>query len=265
MPEISKTENVKEQYTDDKNLSVRLKLHQKYSTNPYAFPDWLFDQYKLTEGCKILELGCGNGQFWENRINKLPAKSTIILSDLSDGMLDIVQKKYSGFMNVSVRKIDIQEIPFPEGSFDIIIANFMLYHVPDISKGLSEVKRVLKPGGIFYAATNSSRGMREYLHNAFFDFNKNLDVFGGDRFPFSSENGGNILKNHFSNVKLLEHIDSLEISETQDLIDWIESTISIASYSKNDTAGLYDYFEKIRIAEGTIKIPKRTGLFVSYK
>lgn len=62
MPKISKTENVIEQYIDDKNLSIRLKLHQKYSTNPYSFPDWLFDQYGLTEGCKILELGCGKYQ-----------------------------------------------------------------------------------------------------------------------------------------------------------------------------------------------------------
>jgi len=225
MPEISKTENVKEQYINDEKLSTRLKLHQKYSFNsysfPYAFPDWLFDQYKLTEGCEILELGCGNGQFWESRVTKIPVSSTLILSDLSDGMVDIVYGKYSSNDNVNVKMIDIQNIPFPEESFDIVIANFMLYHVPDLTKGLSEVKRVLKSGGTFYAATNSSKGMREYLHNAFKDFNKNLDLFKSDTFPFSSENGADILKNHCKYVKLLEHIDSLEITETKIRIDWI--------------------------------------------
>ena len=50
------------------------------------------------------------------------------------------------YNNVSFQQIDIQDINFPEETFDVIIANYMLYHIPDLQKALYEVKRVLKTG-----------------------------------------------------------------------------------------------------------------------
>ena len=81
-------------------------------------------------------------------------------------MLDLVRKKFSTYENVSIRKIDIQEIPFENETFDVVIANHMLFHVPDLNKALLEVKRVLKGNGIFYSATDGNGGMRPFLHNA---------------------------------------------------------------------------------------------------
>lgn len=265
MSKMKKTENVKKQYADDKNLSSRIKLHARYSTNPYAFPDWLFDQYTFTEGCNILELGCGTGKIWESRLDDLPAGSTVILSDFSEGMLSGVLRKYAEHKNVTVQKIDIQEIPYNDSSFDVVIANHMLYHVPDVSKALSEVHRVLKPKGVFYSSTISSKGMQDYLHRSLKDFKSDLNAFGEELCPFTIENGADILKKHFNDVKLLEHIDSLKITETQDLIDWIASSITIEHISENELDGLYNYFESIRKSEGTITIPKRAGMFISSK
>ena len=65
-------------------------------------------------------------------------------------MLNLVKERYSRFENVSFEKIDIQSIPFEDNSFDMIIANHMLFHVPDLNKALLEVKRVLKERGYFY-------------------------------------------------------------------------------------------------------------------
>jgi len=61
MSTMDKIENVKQQYSNDKNLSVRTKLHLKHSTNKQGFVPWLFDKYEFSENCRILELGCGNG------------------------------------------------------------------------------------------------------------------------------------------------------------------------------------------------------------
>ena len=61
MSTMDKIENVKQQYSNDKNLSVRTKLHLKHSTNKQGFVTWLFDKYEFSENCRILELGCGNG------------------------------------------------------------------------------------------------------------------------------------------------------------------------------------------------------------
>ena len=62
MSNMTNSENVKEQYADERNLLARIRLHEKYSTNKYGFSNWLFDyHYKFTDSCKILELGCGIG------------------------------------------------------------------------------------------------------------------------------------------------------------------------------------------------------------
>ena len=76
----------------------------------------------------------------------------------------------------------------------------MLYHVQDIDKALSEVKRVLKPGGKFYVSTNGKGHMQQleklvkgYDRSINYDLQKFTDKFG-------IENGDKFLKKHFSNV-----------------------------------------------------------------
>lgn len=64
---------------------------------------------------------------------------------------------------------------------------------------------------------------------------------------------------------MVEYEDSLRITETQDLVDWIKSTITIANFEENDLDGLYDFFEKLLLAEGTINITKEMGMFISKK
>lgn len=264
MSTMDKTENVKQQYSDDKNLSIRTKLHSKHSTNKQGLVPWLFEKYEFFENCHILELGCGNGGQWQNRIESLPESCSLTLSDFSKGMVDIVKINYSKYNNVSFKQIDIQNITFPDETFDIIIANHMLYHIPDLSKALSEVKRVLKTGGTFYSTTNGNGGMRPFLHNVLKHFNPSTKAFTQE-FSFNLQNGYEILSGHFLKVKRIDFEDSLSITETQDLVNWIKSTISIASYSEKDLDGLFDYFEDIRKKHGAINIQKECGLFISVK
>jgi len=261
---LNKVENVKQQYNDDKNLNTRINFNTKYGTNKQGLISWLFGKYDFFEDCKILELGCGNGAQWENRIEDLPNGCTLILSDFSNGMVDIVGEKYSKHKNFSCQQIDIQNISLPNETFDVVIANHMLYHVPELSKALSEVKRVLKTGGKFYSTTNSNGGMRVFLHEAFKYLDPNTEAFT-QLWSFSLENGQEILNKHFSDVQRFDFENSLSITETHDLLAWIKSTISIASYSEKDVDGLYNYFEAIRKRDGVINISKESGLFVSTK
>lgn len=264
MSYVNNTEIVNQQYQTDKNLATRIALHQKYSTNPYGYTNWMFDQYEFFEGCKVLELGCGNGEIWSGRIESLPSDISITLSDISIGMLETVRERYKDYPNISTEFIDIQEISYPDGTFDIVIANSMLYHVPDLPKAISEVHRVLKPEGKFYATTLGNNGMREYLYHKFQEFNQALEAFK-ESYPFHLQNGRDVLVRCFTDIKMVEYVDSLEITETSDLIDWILSTTLISRVGTSELTGLTEFFEKCKDDKGIIRIPKETGMFISVK
>lgn len=264
MSGIDKKENVEKQYSNDRNLSARIGLHAKYSTNREGFANWLFGRYDFSGALRILELGCGNGAQWEGRFGLLPPGCLLILSDLSEGMVGQVRKKYRDQNGVIVRKIDIQDIPFPDGCFDIVIANHMLYHVPGLQKAISEVRRVLKNSGVFYASTNGNGGMRSYLNHAFKQVDPRLAVFSED-LSFSLQNGAEILHPYFSEVSRTDYEDSLSVTDTRDLMEWIRSTITMENIGTEYLQGLSDFLERIRKKEGAILIPKETGLFISRK
>ena len=114
----------------------------------------------IPEYSNVLELGCGNGLLWMNNEESINETLSITLSDFSEGMLQSARQNINN-KNIKYQVIDIQDIPYENESFDIIISRHMLYHVPDIDKALSEVKRVLKPGGKFYVSTNGGRNICE--------------------------------------------------------------------------------------------------------
>ena len=261
---MNKTQNVKKQFSNDKNLAMRINFYKKYTTNKYSFSDWLFDKYKFKENMSILELGCGDVIHWKDRIDKLPNGCKLILSDFSEGMLNLVKERYSRFENVSFEKIDIQSIPFEDDSFDMIIANHMLFHVPDLNKALLEVKRVLKKGGYFYSATDGNGGMRPFLHEAIKQFNPESKAFT-EQLPINLQNGKEILERYFPIVERFDYENVLAITKTEDLMEWLKSTTSISGFSEENLADLYKYFENIRVKDGAINIPRETGLFISIK
>lgn len=264
MEAMQEKENLKKQYGDDKGLSVRTQFHIKNSTNKQGFFPWLFEQYRFFSNCRILELGCGNAAQWDGHIETLPEGSRLTLSDFSEGMVEAARKKYAAHSHVDFKPVDIQNIPYPDESFDIVIANHMLYHVPDLDKALREVRRVLSKGGTFYCATNGSGGMQPYLHNAIAAVHPGTSAFLAS-FPFNLQNGAELLRPYFKRTERRDYIDSLSVTNTQDLMDWMTSVLSIAAFPESDLEGMYNYFEAIRKRDGSIVIPKESGLFISEK
>ena len=163
MNKINNTSVVKQQYANANNLNTRISIHDKYSTNKMGFGNWIMSNYRIDEKMKVLELGCGTGDMWKNSQSLIKACSKLILSDFSEGMVATTKSNIGNYENTEYKVIDIQEIPYENETFDVVIANMMLYHVPDIDKGLNEVRRVLKKGGHFYCATYGEHGIIEYL------------------------------------------------------------------------------------------------------
>jgi len=148
-----------DQYKNASNLDARIQLHRRFSTNPYGLMLWLFEHLQLGAGAHILDLGCGPGSLWDDNRARIPPGWEITLSDFSAGMIHQARDKLRQRFAYAVG--DAQAIPFKGETFDAVIANFMLYHVPDRPRAFAEIHRVLKPGGRLFAATNGQDHMRE--------------------------------------------------------------------------------------------------------
>ena len=75
MGNINDINKVSEQYSTPQNLDIRISIHKKYSTNKLGFGNWIYNHYEFFDGCKILELGCGNGNMWTNKTDVIGDKA----------------------------------------------------------------------------------------------------------------------------------------------------------------------------------------------
>lgn len=222
-------EKILEQYKDSSNLSARIALHEKFNTAKVDFHVWMFDQIEAPKTSNVLELGTGSAKVWKVNGERVPLGWEITLSDLSEGMLADARKNVAGIpANFSFQQIDAQAIPFAENTFDVVIANQMLYHVPDLARAISEIRRVLKPGGRFYAGTNGLEHMKELeefivIHMATRLFGIFTRMERGAE-HFALENGEVQIAKHFKNVKLHMPPESyLHVTEAEPFMAYILS------------------------------------------
>ena len=215
-----------QQYASPANLDARIALHQNFSTNHYGWMRWVFDHFEtLPATARILELGCGPGTLWQENLARVPVGWTITLSDFSPGMLNQAQQQLAGSaLGFNFGLVDIQDIPYASASFDAVIANHMLYHAADRRRAIAEVRRVLRPDGIFFAATNGARHMQE-LVDLCDRFDPSLDLFRASMAEsFSLENGVAQLAQSFANVALDQYEDGLNVTEVEPLVRYVDST-----------------------------------------
>src|SRR5437867_1062098 len=105
-----------EQYQDATNLTARIRLHARFSTNRYGWTRWLFDQLRLGPDARVLELGCGPGHLWRENMEHIPEGWEVTLTDFSAGMLREAHGNLGGGRPFRFMVVDAQAIPFPEAS-----------------------------------------------------------------------------------------------------------------------------------------------------
>ena len=266
MASLSDPNYVHNQYANASNLNARLALHACFSTNPYGWFLWVFDRLlELPSQARILELGCGSGGVWKANLERIPSKWEITLTDLSEGMVaEAKQALQSVGRNIRFGLADVQAIPYPDDSFDAVIANHMLFHAPDVSRALSEIHRVLAPGGRLFAATNGDAHLCE-LAALIKQFAPGADVgVKAQSSSFSLENGGEQLARHFSLVRLERYEDGLTVTEVEPLVAYVLSTG--AKEAIQSRLAEFAALAQAQInSKGAFYISKDTGLFIAAK
>ena len=259
--------DVAEQYKNASNLDARTALHSRFGTAQVNWYRWLFEHLTLPDGARALELGCGSAKLWLENLERLPDWH-VTLTDFSAGMIAEAERHLAGKgPEFSFRVADAQDLPFGNSSFDVVVANHMLYHVPDLPLALSEIKRVLKPGRQLFAATNGENHMRE------------LDELSGDLVPggavraftkshhvtdFTLTTAPALLAPYFSAVTLYQPPGDpdLHVTEAEPLVAYILSSVPENVREEADKIAAM----RLKIAEiladaGEIRVRRETGLF----
>ena len=269
MPGLNGTNEMKLQYGTAQNLNSRVALHKLFSTNKLGWGNWVFQNYRLKPNQSILELGCGNAGMWKDNMEKIPRGTRLVLSDLSSGMLDAAKAATISLDFVEYKVIDAQEIPFDDNTFDIVIANHMLYHVPDIEMALSEIKRILRHDGSFHATTIGKDNFREIV-DILHGFDERIDFAQNSiTTAFGLETGGEKLYKFFDSVKIARYEDSLHITQAQPLIGYVLSLQGIGNVndiiSGENIARFTQYINEIFARNPYIDVVKDAGIFMAAK
>jgi ubiquinone/menaquinone biosynthesis C-methylase UbiE len=268
---VDSTYLLTEQYKDASNLEARMALHDRFSTNKTDWQRWVFDHLlSLGSISQVLEVGGGPAKLWLHNQERIPSEWHITLVDFSQGMVDQAQVNLEAVTgHFEFKQADVQALPFADHSFDAVIANHMLYHVPDLAKGLAELRRVLKPKGRLLAATNGKDHMREVteLIQHFFPGASSQTIHTEG---FNLENGQALLQPYFDNILLKNFSSDLSVTEVEPLIAYVLSsnTLSGVVTAKERTAAIEAPIQAMRsylaaelATKGAIHITKATGLF----
>ena len=174
---------VARQYATEHNLEARRLL---YANAEGPDPrEIAFDAVAEIRPERVIEVGGGPGELAARIATELGCE--VVMLDLSPRMVELALEA-----GVDARVGDVQRLPFPDESFDCAVAAWMLFHVPDIHTGLSELTRVLRRGGRLVATTNSTDHLKELR-----------EIAGSAAWKqvFTRENGADIIGRHFERIK----------------------------------------------------------------
>jgi SAM-dependent methyltransferase len=186
----------------------------------------------------VLEVGCGEGELAERMTKEL--KVDVVAVDQSERMVELARLR-----GVDARVGDVQALPFVDESFDVVVAAWMLYHVPDLDRAIAELARVLRPGGRLVAVTNASDHLQEMLELAGVD---------GWEFSFRAENGAEILGRRFDTVETRDASGTVTLSDAEQIRGYMRSSIRLSEWA-----------DRVSELEEPLVVRRRPVVFVAQK
>ena len=200
---------------------------------------------------------------WNVDREKIPKEIEIVVSDVSDGMLRDARRTIGGSDDrFRFRVFDAARIPYDAKTFDLVIANHVLFYCDDIPKVCKEVKRVLKTEGRFVCSTYGNDHMRE-VGELVQKCDDRIVLAAENLYErFGKENGEEILKNDFAEIEWRQYEDSLVVPEPEPLISYI------LSCHGNQGQYILDHYKEFQSyvrkkTKGGFRITKDAGVFVA--
>ena len=176
---------VREQYSSEDNLAARRSAYANIEG-----PDTVELVFAAVAECRprrVLEVGGGEGELAVRVIRELGAE--LVGLDQSERMVEIQRSK-----GIDVSVGNVEQLPFADEEFDTALAVWMLYHASDLDRALSELARILRPGGRLVAVTNAADHLHELAQLA-----GAADLNAGT--SFRSDTGEDALLRHFARVE----------------------------------------------------------------
>jgi SAM-dependent methyltransferase len=221
---LNDPDSVRDQYSSEVGLNARSSLYDEI-TGP-APAEVAFEAVAEVRPRRFLEVGCGAGEFAARVQEELGAH--VIAVDQSERMVELALTA-----SVDARVGDVQALPFADGEFDCAAANWMLYHVPDLDRGLSELARVLRPGGRLVAVTNGRDHLIEVWRLV------GAEALRADRvLTFSADNGAVALRRYFREVEVRDAGGSVVVHERDAIDRYIRSIKTWAPFAEKLPAQL---------------------------
>lgn len=265
MGQEDQTDFVKEQYRSEANLAVRIRTHEQYGVPQIDFPGWVLELVEWRGDERVVDVGCGAGVYAAAARSR---SRRYLAGDLSPGMLRSLTAPALLRAN-----LDAQQLPLANNSVDVLLANHMLYHVPQIDLALREFARVLAPSGRLIAATNSRDNMAE-LHALGREVLVDLGSSAPELRPtlsFTLENGRQLLQPFFDHVERHDLPGALIFPEAQPVVDYLASNRSLLQRLLPPGIRWQDLIALLRqrveqeiSRNGGFRVNKLTGAFVCW-
>ncbi|MDR9854227.1 class I SAM-dependent methyltransferase [Paenibacillus sp. VCA1] len=264
-------------YGTEQNLKAKYEVLETYGLRKETFEEWLIGKLKLTGSELVLDVGAGNGRFSLPVGRMLKGSGGFLAAcDLAEGVMipSRVQAEKES-LPILHMQADAENLPFLSEQFDLVMANHMLYHLPNLNRGLAEMGRVLKQSGRLLATTNSEKGMPE-LFGLHLNTMDRLGIPFGvkeELIAFSLENGEQTLSKHFKQVESWTYEAGFMVKEPEPVFQYYAATqlyqgpMNDDNLSKEVRDAIAPCFiqlteELIREKGGELVISKPVGAFV---
>ena len=229
---------VRREYASEERLLTRRAVFTDLVEGPNA-EDLALEAVGATSPRRVLEVGCGTGCFAERLEREL--RADVLALDVSPRMVELARER-----GIDARVGDVQKLPFEDGEFDCVVANWMLYHVAHLDRALGEAARVLRAGGRLVAATFAEDHLRELW--TWLGYEKEAAV------GFSRETGEAPLRRHFETVDRRDADGVVVFGDREAVRRYVASTIRGSHLA-----------DSIPEFEGAFRARSRQAVFVAEK